>query len=80
MVSKNFPKVLERGSEVIIYACGALMKCRITDIVIRNEEGELTCYVLTNNAHIFPVDLFIKGIEEAQDMKIGDIRWEHSRE
>ena len=75
MVNKRFP-TLNVGSRVFINAMGALREYMITSFCIRNIDGELICEVMTeNNGNTFKffLDSFIKGIEEAQNMKIGDI-------
>lgn len=75
MVNKHFP-TLKVGSRVFIKAMGALREYTITSFCIRNIDGKLVCEIRVENGgngFVFFLDSFIKGVEEAQEMKIGDI-------
>ena len=77
MVNKNFPD-LAVGSRVFVYVSGALREHKITAFKISNHNGELRGDIETEMGEKgYPqkmsLDLFIKGIEAAQDMKISDI-------
>ena len=77
MVNKNFPDLVV-GSRVFVYAAGALQEHKIKAFKISNYNGELRGYIETEVGEKgYPqkmsLDVFIKGIEAAQDMKISDI-------
>lgn len=69
------------GSKVFVYSMNALRQYEIISFRISNHNGELRCDIEAEyttrggvaQRHKFPLDLFIRGIEAAQDMKISDI-------
>ena len=76
--NKRFP-TLEVGSRVFVNSCGALREHQIVAFRIINSNGELKCEVETKmgkngDPQKFYLDTFLKGIVEAQDMRISDIR------
>ena len=76
--NERFP-TLEVGSRVFVNSCGALKEHKIVAFRILNSNGELKCEVETEmgkngNPQKFYLDTFLKGIVEAQDMRISDIR------
>ena len=74
---------IEVGSRVFVYACGALKEYEVTSFRILDcgdeLRGEVEAKVVKDKGALggiqkFYLDTFIKGINEAQDMKISDIR------
>lgn len=84
MSDKNMPD-LKVGSRVFVYACGALRMYEITGFRIIDGtdgmHGQVDTVAIsaspnrTESPHTFSLDLFIKGINAAMDMKIKDIDW-----
>lgn len=82
MSDKNMPD-LKVGSRVFVYSCGALKMYEITGFRIVSStdgmRGQVDAVAInanhTESPHTFSLDLFIKGINAAMDMKIKDIDW-----
>lgn len=82
MGDKKMPD-LKVGSRVFVYACGALKMYEITGFRIVSStdgmHGQVDTVSIsanhTESPHTFSLDLFIKGINAAMDMKIKDIDW-----
>lgn len=75
---------IEIGSRVFCNALGALSEYEIIDFRLLEKEngnyqGEVVTRPVKQKGKLgeilrFPLDMFIKGMEDAQNMKISDIR------
>ena len=77
-VDPKFP-TLEVGSRVFVKWCDTVKEHQIVAFRILNSNGELRAEVETRmgksgSPQKFYLDTFMRGISEAQDMKISDIR------
>lgn len=77
-VDSKFP-TLEVGSRVFVKWCDTVKEHQIVAFRILNSNGELRPEVETKmgkrgDPQKFYLDTFMRGISEAQDMRIADIR------
>lgn len=72
-------RTLKEGDRVFINSCGALKEYTIVGFrILQEEDGTFVTKVDTTckgSPYEFTLDLFVKGMKEALDMKISQIWW-----